>query len=264
MAALRSNLIVSMVQVIRNNILYGNKNLRLFEVGKSYVKTSKGGTVVPGYDEKSLLTIALVGLRQKPSWDVTPQAIDIYDLKGELQTLFRKIFLDNIKFIPYSNTKALTSMGFDVEINDVALGHAGAVRKEVRSRFDIDEEIVIAELNIDALLQNLFLKKTFKALPRYPSVTRDIAFKVNENITAAQLNKEIVSAAGPMLVRIDLFDIYRGDQVQAGEKSLAFALEFRSEDHTLRQDEVDRIMKDVISTVSGKLGGILRDQDSVS
>ncbi|HTK80941.1 MAG TPA: phenylalanine--tRNA ligase subunit beta [Bacteroidota bacterium] len=259
MATLRTSLIVSMVQVIRNNILYGKKNLRLFEVGKIYRRDKTGASVVPGYREENRLTMAMVGLRRKASWDVSPQVIDIYDLKGELQTLFRKIFLDNIKFIPYSNTKALTSMGFDVEINGIDVGYAGIVRKDFRAKFDIDEEIVIAELNVDLLLQNSSLKKTFKPLPKYPSVTRDIAFKINENITADQLKNEIAGAAGPMLVQIDLFDIYRGDQVKAGEKSLAFALEFMSEDHTLRQDEVDRIMKEVISRVSRNLSGTLRE-----
>lgn len=242
-------------------MFYSNKNLRLFEVGKSYFRDSARSSeaVVDGYVEENHLILAFSGLRTLASWDGAPRKTDLYDAKGEVLTLLKKIFLDNIKFIPYSTTKALTNIGFDVEINGVRVGQVGSVGKSLLSKFEIEEDVFIAELNLDLLLGFLSLKRTFRPLPKYPFVARDIAFRINENITGEELEREIRAAGTSLLTKVELFDVYRGDRVQSGEKSLAFALEFLSEDHTLTQEEVDRIMENIVKGVSRNLGGTLRD-----
>jgi phenylalanyl-tRNA synthetase beta chain len=249
-----------MLQIIRNNLFHGSKDLRLFEFGKAYFRdvSSREGSPVPGYTEENRLIIACSGVASPPAWDTPARSADLYDLKGELETLFRKILLDNIKFIPYPTTNALTEMGLLIEIHGVIAGEIGRVHKGLMTRFEVEQEVFFAEVNTDLLLEKISSRRTFKPLGKYPLVTRDVAFVVDENLAVGDIEESIREAGGSLLRRLELFDTYRGNQIHSGKKSLAFALEFLSEDHTLTQEEIDRVMHNIITAVSKKFDGVLR------
>ncbi len=262
MAVLRTSLIPGMVRIIKNNISQGNKNLRFFEFGKTYFFepsiVSSGSSYISGFFEENRLILGYFGQANKQYWNRKAKPVDILDVKGDIQTLFQKIFLDNIKFIPYSTTNALTNRGLVVEIQGIKAGEIALVSNTLLEKFDIDQSVYIAEIKIDLLLQHMDKRKIFKHLPKYPVVNRDVAFIVAENVSSEQLINVIQDAGSSLLLNIELFDIYQGNQVQEGKKSLAFSLEFLSYDHTLNQVEIDRIMQIIINKVSGILGGKLR------
>lgn len=259
MEALRTSLLPNMLEVIRDNIFHGNNSLRLFEIGKSYIHLrSPNEAPIPGYSEKSILMISMVGPDKPLSWGEKQRNIDIYDLKGLLETFFEKIFLDNIKFIHYPNTNALSDRGIRIEINNEYAGQLGYVRKDLLSRFEIENDVTFAEIEIQMIEKYLGGKRYFKPLPKYPPVIRDLAFVVGSEIKTSSLIDTIREADAPMLNRIDLFDTYFGEQIGENKKSYAFRLEFISPDHTMTQLEIEGVMSKIIKALEMKLKAVVR------
>ena len=260
MAFMRTSLVPSMLSVIRNNIYHGAKNLRLFEIGKVYFrdKTVGGAAGPAGFREYKRLILAFYGSSGAQNWDSTPGLVDIFDVKGEIQDLFEKIFLDNYNFIPYSTTNALTESGLLIEINGEEAGFLSAVGEAVLRRFDVGQRVYVAEISSEILERAGAGGKSYRPLPVYPVVARDLALVVDETLPVEKLAQGIRQASGPLLTSIELFDIYRGDQIAPGKKSCAFSLEYRSENHTLTQEEVERVIKKVADDLLSKFNATIR------
>src|SRR5207247_113157 len=143
MKALRTSLLPGMLQVIRNNIFHGTKNLRLMEFGRVYFvdPDRRRNTSVPGFIEEERLIVAFSGMMSPRTWDSAPRNADIFDAKGEMKTFFNKILLDKFKFIPYSTTNPLTDKGLSIEINGESCGYVELVRKDLLKRFEVDQEV---------------------------------------------------------------------------------------------------------------------------
>jgi phenylalanyl-tRNA synthetase beta chain len=260
MEALRTTLVVGMLQIIRHNLFHGSKNLRLFELGRVYSQNPalKGRTWNNGIIEEKRLIMALSGQNEPLGWDKQPRSTDFFDLKGEMEGLFKKIFLDKFKFIPYSNTRTLTQSGLDIEINGVVRGFAGKVKDELLKRFEIEQDVFVLELTIDDIDAAIYHEKKYCALPKYPSVTRDLALVVDDAVPVESLMQTVKEVGGQLVKSVELFDIYRGNQIAKGRKSCAIALEFRSEEKTLEQGEVDAIVENILRHVTSKFQATVR------
>jgi phenylalanyl-tRNA synthetase beta chain len=254
MAALRSDLIPGMLEIVRNNIFHGEKNLRLFEIGKVYRRGSEPGvqSYVEDFIEEERILMVLSGLAKPRSWDTPERTADLFDLKGELESLFNTIFLDKIKYIPYPTTKALTENGLSIEITGEYAGFLATVRRDICVKYDIEQDVCVAECSLGILDRNRRREQRFKPLPKYPRVMRDLAIVLDESTTVGDLTATINEAGKPLLRSVELFDVYTGDQLPKGQKSCAFALEFLSEEQTLAAGEVDKVMQKIIGAVSGR------------
>lgn len=254
MEVMRTSLIPGLLHIIRHNISHGVTDIRLFEIGKIYMQDRDTEKIL----EENRLLVVLSGKSHPLTWDTPQRTVDLYDLRGELESLFQKIFLDNYKFIPYSGSKALTQTGLDIEIKDTVVGHIGKVSEEMLKKFEIEQDVFVVEVSID-YIQNVERRKLqYKPLPRYPSVMRDIALVVDESVPIESLTRAVYDAGGITLKSVELFDIYRGNQIAAGKKSCAFALEFQSEEKTLAQEEIDVVMQTILHNVSSKFQATLR------
>ena len=259
MSALRTSLIPGMLQVVRRNVFHGSSDLCLFEIGKKYFCEKAGGVQqVDRFIEEGWLMMAYTGRVKPVSWDRKSEPIDLFDVKGEVATLFKKIFLDKYKFIPYSTTNALTEKGLHVEINGEGVGYLGQISKALLSQYEIEQDLYVVELHLDALRHHLGAERKFQRLPRFPSVLRDLALVVDEDVPVGTIEAEILEAGRPMLTRVELFDIYRGDQIGSRKKGTAYALEFVSEEHTLTQEEIEKVMKRIVSRVQSAFNAELR------
>ena len=252
MAALRTSLIPGILPIVRNNIYHGVKDLRLFEIGNIYLRKSGA------YVEKSRLLVVLTGAAHPIRWDEEPRSVDLYDLKGEIEALGRKISLDKIKFIPYRTTNSLTDNGVNVEIEGVEAGFLGRLRPELMDRFEIPQEVFVAELEVGVLQRRAGQTRRYREQSKYPSVRRDLAIIVDRALPVERMEEEIAASGTPLLQSVDLFDVYEGDQVGANKKSCAFALEFLSQDRTLVQDEIDRVMHGIMEHLQKTLQASLR------
>ena len=250
MAALRTSLIPGALAIVRRNIFHGSANLRFFEFGNAYFLRN-GANI-----EEERLLLLLTGEALPKGWGNADRPVDLFDLRGEIEALLGKISLDKRQFIPYPTSNALTEHGVVVEINGESCGFAGAVRSDLLARFEIDQPVAAAEIRLDALRASHAGR--YSPLPRFPQVTRDLALVVAEEVQAGALEETIRATAGPLLREAVLFDVYRGGQVGPGKKSCAFALAFMSEERTLAQDEVDRVMEEVSRRCATAFGATLR------
>jgi phenylalanyl-tRNA synthetase beta chain len=260
MAALRTSLVPSALDVIRHNINHGTKDLKLFEMGNVFRRGSgsERGEYFDAYVEEERIAIAQTGLARAPGWDRTDRLADFFDIKGCAERLLSKIFLDKFRFIYYSTTNTLTEFSVDIEFNGSYVGFLGKLKADIGRILGVDQDVYIAEFLTKPLRENLRGRPVFHLLPLYPPVLRDLAFVVDKSVTTAELLESIRSSAGELLKKIRLFDVYIGDQVARGNKSCAFSLEFFSEDRTLTEEEVERTTQKVINFVGEKLGARLR------
>lgn len=260
LGALRTELMTSALSVVRNNLFHGVKDLRLFEIGKIYTKTSTptSDDPVPGFLEEERLSIIICGNNAPAAWDGSSRPVDIFDMKGELEAFFTKIFLDKHIFIPYSSSKALTESTITVEINGEPVGEFGRVRHEILKKFEIEQDVIVAEFRLQVLAGSVVGAKKFEPLPHFPAVFRDLALTVGDEIQVGSLMESFKASGGELLVGVRLFDMYKGDQIPDGKKSCAFSFEFLSTKRTLLQSDIDLVMQRIIQDVSARFGAVLR------
>lgn len=259
MAVLQSNLVLPALRVVKHNQNHGVKDLRLFEIGNVFnMDVTKEKHLLEAYGEEEKLFMLIAGNISPVSYGVNQRLVDIFDIKGEVSSLLTKFCLDNYRFIYYDNNKTLSEPSIGVEINGVYAGFFGKVKKEIADKLDVDENIFICELSISSIRDGWITNRKFKALPKFPSVIRDLAFTVDIKLPQIAIEDVIKQIGQPLLKSVVLFDMYSGNQTGDDKKSVAYSLEFQSPDRTLMDEEIDNTLKKIIEAVQNQCGGVLR------
>jgi phenylalanyl-tRNA synthetase beta chain len=259
MAALRTSLVPSALRIVKHNRNHGIKDLRLFEIGNIYLlNTGKEPNTLDAYFEEERLLLVLSGFQAPVSYGISSRNVDILDLKGEVSALLSKFCLDNYRFIYYDNQESLCEPGVSIEINGTYAGFFGRVRKQIADNFSIDEAVFICELKVRAMNDGWARDRKFSSLPKFPGVMRDLAFTIEAALPQKSVEDVIRQVGQPLCTNVVLFDMYSGQQTGTEKKSLAYALEFQSPDHTLTDSEVDDVLKKIIEAVQRKCNGVLR------
>ena len=222
-----------------------NKNVRLYELGNIYLPKSLPLTELP--DERMQLTLAMYGEG------------DFFDMKGVVEEIFEQLGLEKRASFesdcgrPYLHP----GRGADIFSGENLLGCMGQVHPLVAKDFGINEDTYIAVLDLPALYPLVSFERRYEGLARFPAVSRDLSMVVPKEVKAAQIEDMIRQRGGKILESVRLFDLYEGEQVQAGHKSMAYALVFRSKEKTLEEQEIGSAMKKILNGLSS-LGVELR------
>jgi len=259
MAALRTSLLPGLLQVVKLNFNVGRKSVQIFEIGKVFRKATEKNqrVLVDEILEEEMLGIAIAGVAERANWYSSERLFDLFDLKGEVESLFEKIFLDKVHFVYYSIDGGVLQPTVFFEHDGVRLGYIGKVKGELKLRFDLEYDVYFGELNISLLEQYRSHLKRFRELPKYPSVVRDVSFLVNADVSAEQLMGAIERTGLKELQSVHLFDLYEGERIPKGKKSMAFSLEFRSDERTLTEEIVDKMVQRIIENACS-IGAELR------
>lgn len=260
MEALRTSLLPGALSVVKHNIFHGTRDLRLFEFGSVYSHDASRPDAgqLGSFVEESMLLMLVSGTSSPLSWDRKPVRLDLFDLKGEVETMFRKILLDKVNLIPYSKAGALTGPGLRIEIQGNEAGYLGPVNGRLLQEYELEQDVFVAELNSDRIFSTMHRERRYAGLPRYPSVRRDLAFVMDGAIAARDVMALIQEAGGSLLRRLEVFDMYHGDQLGVGKKSYGFTLELLADDHTMTQDEIDETVRRIVGRVSSELRATIR------
>ncbi len=261
MTFLRNSLLPGMLQAVAHNKNRGNNNLRFYEIGRIFAGESlQGGeNYIDNYYEAKRIGLISCGVLNPADWSLGDRRVDFFDLKGEVEALMVKFNLDKVEYnIYHSTSNTLIDEGISVDYQGVPIGYVGSIRKRVLQTFDIDSEIFAAELDVSVLKKNLTSEKKFKELPKFPPAYRDLAFVLDERITYSELEKHIRLVGGSLLGSIRFFDLYRGEKLGAGKKSIAIAIELLSPDRTLTSAEVDETVGRIVDSAGEKFGASLR------
>ena len=255
LSAMRTSLAASMLSVLHWNANRKVRDIRIFEVGRVFWPKPDG---LP--EEPEHLCIAVTGQRHSPHWDGPPGTFDFYDLKGLAEALLGRLGLDRVETVPYDNDGPL----FDGErtgellADGVRIGRFGAVSHEVLDRYEIRAPVWMGVIDCGVLFGSASDRRTFHAPPKYPAVERDLAIVVPDEVSHRDILEEIRACSGDLLEAVELFDVYRGEQIAADCKSMAYAMRFRSGERTLTDAEVKRLQDKVLRRLVDRYRAELR------
>jgi len=259
MQALRTNLVSGALSIVQRNRYQGSKELRLFEIGNVFsLDKEKDPEKLEAYREDTKLLLLLSGNHLPLGYGVLPRKADFLDMKGEAEALLRKFCLDKYRLIYYDTHNTLTEHTVCVEIKSTYAGFLGTVKKEIRERFDIEDDVYVCELSVAALRETWRTDRKLAPLPKFPSVSRDLAFVVDERVPQLKVEEAIRGVESSWLRNVTLFDVYVGSQIGTGKKSLAYALEFQASNRTMTDEEIDRIIARIVQAVREKCNAVLR------
>ena len=252
---LRSTLLGSTLVAIAANVRTVER-VALFEIGKVFWPLP--GEVLPAEPEH--IAIGLAGARDAGAWlNRVPEPMDFLDLKGVVEALLDHLgLLSDARFEPvvhpFFGPRAARLL-----VKGKPVGILGEVHPAVRRVFDLPEQrVVVAELQLAPFVAAVSHKAKMQPISSFPAVKEDLALVVDEGVTAEQVEQAIRQAGGSLLQEVQLFDVYRGKQVVAGKKSLAYALTFQAEDKTLKDADVEKVRKRIVARLSQTLGAELR------
>jgi phenylalanyl-tRNA synthetase beta chain len=254
-AVLRTTLAPVLLEAARRNAFQGTPSLRLFEVGRVFL--ARPGEDLP--QEITAVGAVLTGARSPHTWYSAPEPVDFYDAKGALETLLAGLKVGGVEFAPGAGEPFLVpGQSASLVAAGERLGYCGRVSDEVLAAFDLKEAAYLFELDLDRLLALLPKAVRFQPLPKYPAALRDVALTLPEETPYRAVLETIEGLGLPELERIDLFDVYRGQPIEPGHKSVALSISFRSPEKTLEEAEVNRLLAAVVSACEQRLGAVLR------
>jgi len=260
--AMRHSLLASVLEVAADNLRF-SETLRLFEIGPVFLVNES--QLLP--DEPRRLVLVLTGPREPLSWEGSDRALmDFYDLKGVLDTVIDGLHLPTLSYKLVSQPSAHPGRCAQVRLyaqsnkhEPVPIGWIGELHPFVRRAYGLpDQPVIVGDLDIETLLTAIANRHVVRDVPDAPSVKEDLAFIVEETVTAAEVQAAITHAGGELLAAVNIFDIYRGDQVGADKKSLAFRLTYQALKRTLTDAEVAKLRAKIVKHLEATVGATLR------
>ena len=246
LSIMRKSLLPSIVRTVVYNVNRKNFNGRLFEIAKVYNEKENTEKNLPV--ENPVLSIATFGEKE-----------DFFTIKGIIEGILNELcFGATVKYIRPEIKAMHPTCSASVLVNNVNVGYFGQVNPEILSKLGVDKPIYAGEIFLDKLFSVINDKIVFDAISKYPSIERDLAIILQENVPSDKIFDIIKEKGGNLLKNVSLFDIYRGNQIESGKKSMAFNLVFESKERTLNVEEIDEIIKNILDCLSEKLGAILR------
>ena len=242
---MRTTVLPSMLEILTRNYKFRNKNARLYELGRIYLPGGEQGLAV----ESKILSLGAYG-----------DDMDFYAMKGLIEAILRDLRAEDVHFEPCTDNPSYhPGRCAAVWAGDCCIGTFGQIHPLVsRENYGVDTAFYCAELGFDALLSVKGCDPEYQPLPRFPSVTRDIAVVCDESVTVGALEKAIRKGARGLLKEVSLFDIYRGKGVAEGKKSVAFNLILRADDRSLTGEEADADVQSILETLAADCGAVIR------
>jgi phenylalanyl-tRNA synthetase beta chain len=252
---MRRSILATLLEVLEYNSSLSQR-LAVFEIGPVFLPVE--GQQLP--DEKMMLSIGLTGLREPPTWQGDePGVMDFFDLKGIMAGMMKGMHIDGVEYRTGEHPSLHPGKTADILLDGVVVGVMGELHPLVKANYELGESpVYVAEIELAPLLKAATILFDVEAVPTYPPVLEDLAVVVDEAVTSAVVEEVIRKGGGEYLVKVQLFDIFRGKQVGEGKKSLAFNLTYVAPDRTLTDKEVLNLRKKIIHLLDSELNAELR------
>ncbi len=250
---MRARMLYSLLLSAGNNIRHRNMDLNIFELGRVFRKNS------PFPDELVTLGVFMTGKPEASSWKRESDPVDLFDIKGVVQAVVEGLGLGEITLEPEKSPGYIPLRSYRIMISGVMIGHMGQVDKKTAKLFDVKQGCFAAEIDCAQLIACEGGVAQLVPLPKFPASSRDIALVVDNGVKAEDIQASIRQTGGDLVESVALFDIFTGDPVPEGKKSLAYAIQFRSPEKTLEDEEVDRVYKQIVAGLEKKFDARLRE-----
>lgn len=243
-SVMRTTLMASVLSTLSLNYNHRNAAAKLYEFANIYIPVD--GEKLP--DETKKITLGMYG-----------GGADFFSLKGVVENLLKTLKIKNAVFSPKSNLMTFhPGRCAEIMVGKNVIGIMGEVHPDVAENFEIGTRVYICELDFRAICALYNDEVKFKALPKFPAVSRDIAVLVDTDVNVGEIEKIIRSSSGNILESLSLFDVYTGQQVPEGKKSVAYSITYRAEDKTLTDDDVNKVFNGALEKLKASLNAVLR------
>ncbi len=254
-SALRQNMTSGILDIVAYNVARKNKNLALYEIGKVFAQTGNPKEDLP--NEINTFGMSISGLVAEKDFQTTAVPVDFFYAKGIVEMIFAQLNLD----VTYIAEKDMANMHpgrtASIILNGAKVGFVGQVHPQTAKDFNIPETYV-AELNLSAIEVALTNDLIFTDITKYPAVSRDVALLLNQETSHQEIVDAIENAGVKRLTAIKLFDVYAGNNIESGKKSMAYSLTFQNPNDNLTDEEVAKYMEKITKSLAEKLGAEIR------
>lgn len=259
LSVLRPSIIPSILKVIERNIRYGVDSIKLFEIGKTFTYGNHPDSLIKGIVEEEKLVVALAGKTNIENWYSNSRNFDFYDIKGIFEEIIDFFNLEKIKLkIDKEVSNGFNANSLGIFLGKEKIGSLGEINKELLKTIDLKKEVYCLELCLSRLYKLPEFESKYNPVSTYPGIEWDLAFVVNKSINSIEIENIIKQNSGKYLSSLNLFDVYEGENIGDDNKSLAYKLNFISQEKTLKDDEIDPNIKNIIKLVESKLNAKLR------
>ena len=253
-SVLRLSLLPHLLDALKYNLARQMDQVALYEIGSVFLSEGKDQQPL----EKERLSAAVTGLWHSHSWQAEKKPVDFYVVKGIVDGLVELLGLTNqIQYKQANRAGMHPGRTAELFLGDKLIGFIGQVHPTAQKELDLTETYVF-ELSLVDLLTATVEETRFEIIPRFPSISRDIALVVDKNVVVGDIEQIITEAGGKLLKDVSVFDLYEGDRLEEGKKSVAFSLRYFDPERTLTDEEVTKTHEKVLNAVEEKLGATLR------
>lgn len=244
-SVMRTTLIPNMLELLSRNSNRGVGASYLYEIGNIFIANELPVVELP--EEKKILSFGIYGKK------------DFYYLKEVVDKTLNRLGIKDLEYIREENNPMFhPGRTAKVLCNGKELGIIGEIHMDIAENYNIKDRVYIGQLDFDKIIELTNLEIKYKALPKYPSMARDLAIVVSENVLVGDIQKVIAKHGEGLIEKIELFDIYTGSQIEENMKSIAFSIIYRSHDRTLRDDEINNIQSSIIKDLECEFKAKLR------
>ncbi|MDK2564594.1 phenylalanine--tRNA ligase subunit beta [Romboutsia sedimentorum] len=241
-SVMRTTLIPNMLNVISTNVSHKVESVSAFECGNTF--TPQDGLPV----ETKKFCSAMYG-----------KDVDFFSLKGVVETILNNVGFDGYEIEPETtNSTFHPGRCAKVVYNNIYIGTFGELHPDVIENYNLGQRVYVSEINVDLVFENLTKVKKYSPLPKYPSTSRDIALIVKDEVIVKQIEDIIKANSAGLVENYQLFDVYKGSQIEEGYKSIAYSITYRSAQKTLTDEDVAKVHDKILSELSEKLNANLR------
>ena len=244
LSVMRTTLVHSMLETVALNLSKGNKRGELFEIAKVYLPKSLPLESLPLEEER--ISVALYGANE-----------DFFTLKNIVEAILQKTYIAH-EFVEGNLNYMHPYRCAEVKSDNISIGYLGEIHPDILKNYGIKTKIYIAELNMEYIKNNFKTYLPYKKLVKFPAAERDLAIIVDNELASGNIIKTIKKAGGKILEDVSVFDVYCGQQIDSGKKSIAFSLTFRASDRTLGESEINNAMNKIIKEVEKEFSAKLR------
>jgi phenylalanyl-tRNA synthetase beta chain len=258
---MRQTLLYGMLESFVHNQNRKNPDIRFYEFGNVYFtdKTVINDDPLQKYHEEKHLALLLSGLIVRENWNSEERNADLFDLKGYVNAILGKTGIKMSEIIIDTVSDDILQNGLVYYNKSRQLVCFGELKQNVLDEFDCRQQVFYADFNWDVLLESIPRKDIrFKELPKFPEVRRDLSLMLDRSVSFAAIEKLAFETERKILKKVSLFDVYEGEKIPDGKKSYALSFLLQDEIKTLKDEEIDRIMNNLIQVFTKELNAQIR------